>query len=130
MNASLTAPLGSLLERDPKTNLPPQAVIYVRVNTDRDAEIRLLHYLVPCRRYAQEKGFVIVGEFQDIGPGDNLDRPGLSAMRQAVSETAVSALIVYNLSQLVRSGYHQKNLFAQLSRRAIQVHSVSSGKVI
>lgn len=55
------------------------------------------------RHWAAEHGYAIVGEIAETGSGIRPDRPGLSAVIQAVREKQMDALVVRKLGRLTRN---------------------------
>ncbi|MBI5029469.1 MAG: recombinase family protein [Chloroflexi bacterium] len=104
------------------------AVIYTRVAAA--SELRLLRFLTYCRRYAQQEGLAVVGEFRDIGSGMTLDRPDLTAMRRVIAQDSIDVVIVYVLSQLTRSSWHCEALRREFALRGAKLHLVSRRQVI
>ncbi len=105
------------------------AVIYARVATPKGAELRLLRSITFCRRYAQQEGLAVVGEFRDIGSGMTLDRPDLTAMRRVIAQESIDAIIVYGFSQLTRSSWHQGALRREFAQRGAKLHSALRRKI-
>ena len=85
-----------------------RAAIYVRVSTDEQAEkgYSLPSQLEACRRYADQFGYEVIGEFSDDYSGRKLNRPGLDQVRDLICARKIDALIVYSPDRLVRDlGY-------------------------
>ena len=103
-----------------------KAVIYTRVSTDEQASkgYSLPTQLEACRKYAQEKSLIIVGEFCDDFSGARLDRPQLDKLRELITQSRVDAVIVYDLDRLSRSLVHQLILEEEFSKRRTQLHCV------
>ena len=106
------------------------AVIYARVARPEASELRLLRFITFCRRYAEQEGLAVVGEFRDIGSGMTLDRPDLTAMRRVIAQASIDAVIVYDFSQLTRSGWHGKTLRGEFAHRGAKLHLVVRRQVI
>ena len=106
------------------------AVLYARVARAEEAELRLLRYRTFCRRYAEREELVIVGEFEDVGSGMRLERPGLSALRELVARETVDAVVLYDLSQLTRSALHWAVLQRELALRGAKLHAALRDMVI
>jgi site-specific DNA recombinase len=103
-----------------------KSVIYARVSTDEQAAkgYSLPTQIEACRKYAQEKGFQIVGEFADDITGVKLDRPKLDEMRELIARDSVKAVIVYDLDRLSRKAIHQFLLEEEFVKRGAEVHYV------
>jgi DNA invertase Pin-like site-specific DNA recombinase len=106
------------------------AVIYARVARPEAAELRLLRSITFCRGYAQQEGLTVVGEFRDIGSGMTLDRPDLTAMRRVIAQDSIDAVIVYDFSQLTRSGWHTEALRREFALRGAKLHSALRQRVL
>jgi DNA invertase Pin-like site-specific DNA recombinase len=83
-----------------------QAVIYIRVSTERQAQegVSMESQEAKCRAWCDALGYQVVGTFTDAGiSGKRMDkRPGLlDALDTACHVKA--ALVVYSLSRLARS---------------------------
>ena len=85
-----------------------QAVIYTRVSTDEQAKsgTSLQSQREACRRYAEQNGFSLVGEFSEDFSGAMLSRPKLDQLREMVRAKSISIIIVYDLDRLTRSLAH------------------------
>lgn len=106
------------------------AVIYARVARPEAAELRLLRFITYCRRYAEQEGLAVVGEFQDIGSGMTLDRPNLTALRRTIAQDSIPVVIIYDFSQLTRSGWHRETLRHEFACQGVKLHLVSRQQVL
>lgn len=79
--------------------------IYVRVSTSRQEE----GYSIPLQKerliaYCKAKGWVVAGMFVDPGhSGSSLERPGMTALIEAVEAGEFDVILVYKLDRLSRS---------------------------
>lgn len=83
-----------------------KAAIYLRVSTTAQVEESgsLDSQEAASRALCQARGWTVAEVFSDPGQsGGHLDRPGLTALRSAVREGEVSAVVVYSLDRLSRS---------------------------
>ena len=103
-----------------------KAAIYARVSTDEQAAkgYSLPTQLEACRKYAKEKGMVVVGEFSDDVSGAELNRPKLDEMRELIQRDSIRAVVVYDLDRLSRKAIHQLLLEEEFAKRGAQVHYV------
>ena len=86
-------------------NNKPVAALYGRVSLeDQASNFSLPSQLRAMEAHAKAKGFDAPKEFQFIedGLGGELDRPGLTRLREAVRAGLVRAVIVYDLDRLAR----------------------------
>lgn len=86
---------------------PAKVAVYVRWSTDDQSEGTTLEVQrEACELYVRSQGWQFREDllFIDDGcSGGTLERPGLSALRQAVSRGAVTCVVVYKLDRLSRS---------------------------
>ena len=78
-----------------------RAWLYGRVA--HDDGITLVVQMDYLRHWAAEHGCTIVGETAETGSGIRPDRPGLSAVMQAVRGKRMDALVVRKLDRLTRN---------------------------
>jgi site-specific DNA recombinase len=86
-------------------NKKPTAALYGRVSLeDQASNLSLPSQLRAMEAHAKTKGFAAPKEFQFIEDGlrGNLDRPGLTRLREAVRAGVVKAVIVFDLDRLAR----------------------------
>ncbi len=74
------------------------------------------HYL---RSWAAENGCTVIDEIAEVGSGLRLDRPGLSAVIQAVREKRMAALVVRKLDRLPRNPLEAYGLMEMLKAQGI-----------
>ena len=78
-----------------------RAWLYGRVA--HDDGITLVAQMDLLRHWVSEHGYAIVGETAETGSGIRPDRPGLSAVMQAVRGKRMDALVVRKLDRLTRN---------------------------
>lgn len=105
-----------------------QAIIYSRVSTDDQGDNNSLPTQVAaCRRYAEQQGFEVVAELQDVLSGSVIDRPGLAKAREVIRAGGASVLIVYSQDRLTRSVAHMLLIADELKAAKAALHTVSRG---
>lgn len=83
-----------------------KVAIYIRVSTARQDQEG---YSIPLQKerliaYCKAKGWVVAGVFSDPGhSGSSLERPGITALMDAVVEGKFDIVLVYKLDRLSRS---------------------------
>ena len=95
----------------PLENIESNAVIYMRVSTSEQARRggEAEGFSIPVQRErgrvrAKELNAVTSMEFTDAGrSGTNMNRPGLQAMLECVSQNRPTYVIVYKLDRLARN---------------------------
>ena len=101
-----------------------RAAIYVRVSTDDQVRhgYSLAEQKIACRTRATSIGASTVLEFADEGiSGTLLDRPGLSALRDAVKNNQIDAIIVRDPDRLSRKLSHQLLLTEEFERAGVRL---------
>ena len=87
-----------------------RAAIYCRVSTKAQAEdgTSLETQQRACTEAAHERGYRTLPEliFREDWPGDSLDRPQLSRLRELVRTRSVEAVICYATDRLCRNPIH------------------------
>lgn len=77
--------------------------IYMRVgNGSQLSEVSMENQRKALRLYAQQKGLDIVGEFQDIGSGRSVERPGLKQMISVLRQPDVQGALTMDLGRMAR----------------------------
>ena len=83
-----------------------KALLYIRVSTSRQDQEG---YSIPMQRdrlisFCKAKGWLVTGVYIDPGfSGSTLDRPGMTALIDAVNEKKGDVVLVYKLDRLSRS---------------------------
>jgi len=100
------------------------AAIYVRVSTDDQVKhgYSLAEQREACRRRAESLGASDIMEFADEGiSGSLLDRPGLSALREAVGNGRLDLIIVRDPDRLSRRLSHQLLITEELEKAGVKL---------
>lgn len=101
------------------------AVIYSRVSTEEQGKgFSLPTQVESCRKYAVEKGYRVVAEFQDMHTGTELDRPGLGALYEFVEKEHVEILLVHDIDRLSREVGNQAIIEMELGNAGVQIEYV------
>ena len=84
-----------------------RAVLYTRVSSEQQARsgLGLEAQLAACRRVAEARGLVVIGEFTDPGVSGRdtiAKRPGLASVLELAKRQPDVAVVVYSLSRLSR----------------------------
>ena len=83
-----------------------RAVLYARISGDENGEVSKLEtQLTDCRRFANEKGYTILHEFQEdtYSSGADLDLPHLNEALDLARAGAFEVLVCRELDRLARS---------------------------
>jgi site-specific DNA recombinase len=104
---------------------PKRAVLYARVSTEEQGQgYSLPTQLQKCREYADEHGYTVLEEFQDMHTGTELDRPGLNDLYRFIDKNKVDVLIVYDIDRLSREVGAQAIIEMEMSRADVQIEYV------
>jgi DNA invertase Pin-like site-specific DNA recombinase len=82
-----------------------RAVIYLRISQDRDDQTSIENQERECRAYCEQKGWELVGVFQDLGksgykPG--VKRPGFDNAMTMVQTRQAEVFLVWKVSRFIR----------------------------
>lgn len=99
-------------------------VIYARYSSHNQREESIEGQLRECRRYAQENGITIVGEYIDRAiTGKTDDRAGFQKMIRDAEKGRFSVVIVYKLDRFARNRYDSATYKAKLKRCGVRLVS-------
>jgi len=94
-----------------------RAVIYVRVSTaDQHPETQMLDLIT----LAKQRGFQIVGEYQDIISGAKAKRPGLDQLMKAARRRQFDVLLVWAFDRIARSTTHFLQVLDEMNHLGIE----------
>ena len=123
----------SYLAHSRSVNDAPKAIAYLRVSTDRQAEVGLgldvQHEAI--QSWTQQNGYVLVETFRDEGVSGSKEldhRPALLEAFQALREGRAVALVVYRLDRLARDLILQEQLLGEVKRFGARVCSTSAAE--
>jgi len=99
-----------------------RVVLYCRVSTDlQEKEQTVQSQLEDLRKHAHEKGYEIVAEYLDDGySGGLLQRPGLDALRDALSSGDFNAVLFHSPDRLARKSLYQSLVLEELERAGVK----------
>jgi site-specific DNA recombinase len=118
--------------KPPSSSVSPvlRAVLYLRVSTKKqaDGEVSIPSQRDLCTRFAQSRGFIIVGEFIDAGSArDDRQRPQFRKMLSAATAgpPAFDVIVVHALHRWFRNGPTSELLIRDLRKRGVRIESVT-----
>src|SRR5690606_34870948 len=107
---------------------PLRAIIYARYSTDLQRSESIDDQIRLCERVAKKEGWQIVGRFQDEAiSGSSFDRPGLNALRSAITAHATDIVLVEAIDRLSRDQADMATLYKQAEYHQVRLYSVSDG---
>jgi site-specific DNA recombinase len=119
-----TAPETALTASQPSK----RCLIYVRVSSDEQARgYSLPTQVESCRHYSEQRGYTVVGVYQDAHTGTELDRPGLNATIDAVATLKPDAVVVHDVDRLGRDAIVQAFAERELTRHGARIEYVLGG---
>jgi len=103
-----------------------RAAIYARVSTDEQKSrgYSLGEQVAASQLYADERGYEVVGIYQDDFTGMSMDRPELDRLREAVKRDGISVVIVTELDRWARKAIYQVLLEEEFASLGAKVEYV------
>lgn len=104
-----------------------RAAIYLRVSTEEQAlhGYSLADQREACRKRAQALGAREILEFADEGhSGATLERPGLTALREAIMQGRIDCVVIRDPDRLSRRLAHQLILTEELERAGVRLEFI------
>ena len=101
-----------------------RAVLYARISGDENGEVSKLEtQLADCRRFANEKGYTILREFQEdtYSSGADLDLPHLNEILDLARGGAFEVLVCRELDRLARDLAKQLYIEDELKRSGVRI---------
>jgi DNA invertase Pin-like site-specific DNA recombinase len=79
--------------------------------------------------YAEQMGFVVVGEAEDIGSGLDFDRAGLAEVMKAAGDGKMDVLLVKKLDRLGRDTAKLLEFLRGLDKLGVELYSPLEGQI-
>lgn len=105
------------------------AWIYCRLDDPRDAAGVMSLQYQQLKKFAEQKGFHVVGVSEDYSNGLSLDRPGLRAIREAVCDGDVHILLVSSVSRFGRDMEQVGQFLSFLREHGVQTCAIKEGEL-
>lgn len=96
----MTEPLESF-DKEPEQRNVQTAVIYARVSTD-DSDQTVENQLPLCRKYCEEHGYKVLGEYYEDYTGSTINRPKFLEMLGRLELRDINYVVAYDQSRLTR----------------------------
>ena len=105
---------------------PVRAALYARVSTARDQDPQL--QLDDLRRAAQQRGWVVVDEYVDIGQSGSRDRrPALNRLTADINHGKVDRVVCWKFDRFARSVRHLVTALDEFRARGVDFVSLHDG---
>lgn len=106
-----------------------KAWVYTRIDAPEDVSGSLKRQDQNLTTYAEHMGWEIVGHSQDLESGNDMERPGLQDMTNAVISGEVDVIVISNPSRISRC-VRNINAYAEtLQTYGVEVYSPERGKI-
>jgi len=107
-----------------------RAWIYCRIDAPEDTHGALKGQKKELMDYAEQMGFVVIGESEDIGSGLNSDRTGLAEVMKAAGDGRMDVLLVKKVDRLGRDTAKLLELLRGLDQLGVKLYSPLEGEII
>ena len=104
--------------------------LYGRVAQDSGESRVLERQMEFLRRWAAEKGYTVAGETAAVRSGFQVERPGLAEATRAVREKKMDAVVVKDLSRLMRDYIAGMSFINFLQAEGVEPVSICDGQCI
>jgi hypothetical protein len=106
-----------------------RAWIYCRIDAPEDSHGALKGQKKELIEYAEQMGFVVVGEAEDIGSGLDFDRAGLAEVMKAAGDGKMDVLLVKKLDRLGRDTAKLLEFLRGLDKLGVELYSPLEGQI-
>ncbi|MDT3698357.1 MAG: recombinase family protein [Thermincola sp.] len=106
-----------------------RAWIYCRIDAPEDTHGTLKGQKKELMDYAEQMGFAVVGESEDIGSGLDFDRAGLAEVMKAAGDGKMDVLLVKKLDRLGRDTAKLLELLRGLDQLGVELYSPLEGQI-
>ncbi|WP_093160734.1 recombinase family protein [Aliiruegeria lutimaris] len=107
-----------------------RAAIYSRYSSDLSSDASIEDQVRRCRAYAEAKGWVVSGEFEDRAiSGASVLRPGYQDLLQTVQTGKVDVILTEALDRLSRDQEDIAGLFKRARFLGVRLETVSEGEI-
>src|SRR5262245_6579371 len=83
------------------------ALVYPRISQAGQSAYSIPTHIEAAQRLAAARGYTIAGVYPDEYSGEELDRPALSALIEAIPRTGATVVLVHDIDRLGREVYIQ-----------------------
>ncbi len=103
-----------------------KAVIYARYSSHKQREESIERQLEICHKYAEDNGYVVIGEYCDRAQtGKNDNRPAFQKMIEDARKKQFSAVLVWKMDRFARNRYDSAKYKGMLALYKIRVRSAT-----
>lgn len=105
------------------------AWIYCRIDAPEDAHGSLKNQKKELYDYAEQMGFTVIGNSEDMGNGLDMNRSGLLEVIKAAEEGKMEVLLLKRPDRLGRDTRRVSELISLLKRHSIDIYSPLEGDI-
>jgi hypothetical protein len=105
------------------------AWIYCRIDAPEDTHGALKGQKKELMDYAEQMGFLVVGESEDIRSGLDFDRAGLAEVMKAAGDSKMDVLLVKKLDRLGQDTAKLLEFLRGLDQLGVELYSPLEGKI-
>lgn len=106
-----------------------RAWIYCRIDAPEDTHGALKGQKKELMDYAEQMGFVVIGESEDIGSGLEFDRAGLAEVMKAAGDGKMDILLIKKLDRLGRDTAKLLEFLRGLDQLGVELYSPLEGQI-
>lgn len=106
-----------------------RAWIYCRIDAPEDTHGAQKGQKKELMDYAEQMGFVVVGETEDMGGGLDFDRAGLTEVMKAAADGKMDVLLIKKLDRLGRDTAKLLDLLRGLDLLGVELYSALEGQI-
>ncbi len=106
-----------------------RAWIYCRIDAPEDSHGAMKGQKKELMDYAEQMGFVVIGESEDIGSGLDFNRVGLEEVMKAAGDGKTDVLLVKKLDRLGRDIAKLLELLRGLDQMGVELYSPLEGQI-
>lgn len=106
-----------------------RCICYLRVSSEGQRENQSLpSQREACAAFAEEQGWSVVDEVEEVYTATMLDRPQLAEVRNRIAKGEAEVVLVYDQDRLSRNQRHTHRLIDELDEAGAEVWSVRQGR--
>jgi DNA invertase Pin-like site-specific DNA recombinase len=117
-------------QTSPTETEPAQIVVDIYCRLQSPAEEDFAEQETACCQFAESHGLMVGMARRDRGSGNELERPGLTALRRGYGAGIIQGIIVKNLDRLSRSAPHPIILQQEMEAHGVNLYCVEEDGIM